>query len=94
LLSGKPGALLFLERERVTALWHAYDSIIVRRHVRYWPFSRPVNWWRFNAPEWRRDGETQRAYLERHPELLLPAERAQLRRMARKAVALELHRAH
>ena len=34
-------------------------------------------------------GETERAYLERHPELLLPAERARLRRMARKAKALE-----
>jgi hypothetical protein len=81
LLTGRPGALWYLERERVTALWREYGDLIIARHVARWPFSRPPNWWRLDAPEWLREGETQREYLERH-KLLMPSEK---RRGMRKA---------
>jgi hypothetical protein len=74
LLSGRPAALWYLEPDRVTALWREYGDLIVARHVARWPFSRPPNWWRIDAPEWLREGETQREYLERH-KLLLPSEK-------------------
>ena len=80
LLSGKPGALLYLrERERCIALWDEFGDLIVARHVQRHPFSRPVNWWRFDAPGSRCEGESQRAYLERRG-LLLPSERKRLAR--------------
>jgi hypothetical protein len=50
LLSGKPGALWFLERERVTALWALYGPVIVERHIRLGRPGRPINWWRFDNP--------------------------------------------
>jgi hypothetical protein len=74
LLSGRPGALWFLQRRRVETLWREYGDLIVARHVARWPFSRPPNWWHLDAPEWLREGETQREYLERH-RLLLPSEK-------------------
>jgi hypothetical protein len=39
LLSGRPAALWYLERDRVTALWREYGDLIVARHVARWPFS-------------------------------------------------------
>jgi hypothetical protein len=79
LLSGKPGALLFLERRRVEMLWAQYGDVIVARHIANCPGTRPVNWWRFSATAPRRPGETQRQYLERHG-LLLPSEKRARRR--------------
>jgi hypothetical protein len=61
-------------RRRVEKLWREYGDLIVARHVARWPFSRPPNWWGLDAPEWLREGETQREYLERH-RLLLPSEK-------------------
>jgi hypothetical protein len=79
LLSGRPGALIFLAPARVQALWAEFGDQITARHAASHPFARPPNWWRFSAPEPRREGETERAYLRRHPELLLPHETAILR---------------
>jgi hypothetical protein len=42
LLTGRPGALWYLERARVTALWREHCDLIVARHVARWPFSRPL----------------------------------------------------
>jgi hypothetical protein len=78
LLSGQPGALLYLERARVEALWCEHGDTIVARHVDRYPGSRPVNWWRFDAPEPRCSDESQSAYLKRRG-LLLPGERERLR---------------
>jgi len=74
LLSGRPGALIFLAPARVQALWAEFGDQITARHAASHPFTRPPNCWRFSAPEPRREGETQREYLERH-RLLLPSEK-------------------
>lgn len=74
LLSGRPGALYYLDRARVEALWRELGDTIVARHIARYPRTRPVNWWRFDAPEPRRSGETQYQYLARHG-LLAPSER-------------------
>ena len=79
LLSGRPGALYFLERERVTALWDEYGEYITARHIDRHPGSRPPNWWRFNRPAPLISGEPQLDYLERN-KLLTPAEKRYVRR--------------
>ena len=79
LISGQPGALIYLEPLRVQALWDTYGEAIVERHVAKHPFSRPANFWRYDAPECRHPmQETERQYLERL-NLLLPSERVQRR---------------
>src|SRR5262245_586134 len=81
LLSGRPGALIFLEPQRVEALWDSYGDAVVERHVAKYPFSRPANWWRYSAPERRHPSqETEYDYLVRHEELLYPSELARLKR--------------
>jgi hypothetical protein len=74
LLTGRPGALVFLEAAAVERLWREYSDVIISRHIARFPCSRPVNWWRYNAPELRRPGESQYEFLKRHG-LLLPEER-------------------
>jgi hypothetical protein len=67
LLSGKPGALWFLERERVTALWALYGPVIVERHIRLGRPGRPINWWRFDNPAGPRcQGESQHQFWARN----------------------------
>jgi hypothetical protein len=78
LLSGRPGALYFLERAHVEKLWHKYADAIMARHIARYPGTRPANWWRFNAREPRRIGESQYEYLKRHG-LLQPGEHERLR---------------
>ena len=75
LLSGKPGALTFIEPQRVAALWDQYGAAVVERHVARHPFSRPPNWWRYSAPQCRLPRETEFQYLERLG-LLSPSERS------------------
>jgi hypothetical protein len=77
LISGKPGALIYLEPLRVEALWDQYGEAVTERHVAKYPYSRPANWWRYSAPLERRDPsqETQEQYLVRH-DLLYPSELA------------------
>jgi hypothetical protein len=66
LLVARPGALIYLEAERVRALWDEYGEEITQRHIRKWPGTRPANWWRFSAPErWNSSAETQLQYLQR-----------------------------
>jgi hypothetical protein len=65
LLSGRPGALYYLDRARVEQLWREHGDTIVARHAGRNPGTRPVNWWRFDAPEPRRPGETQYDFLKR-----------------------------
>jgi hypothetical protein len=74
LLSGRPGALVFIERERVAALWEDYGDCITARHIALYPGSRPRNWWRYSKPAPCIPGEAQRDYLERN-RLLTPAEK-------------------
>jgi hypothetical protein len=80
LLSGRPGALPYLEPARVEALWREHGDTIVQRHVAKRPFSRPANWWKYDAPE-RHDPtqETEYQYLERHG-LLFPSEQPRIKR--------------
>jgi hypothetical protein len=79
LLSGRPGALIYLEPLRVEALWREHSEAIIERHVAKHPFSRPANFWQYDAPEWRDPmQETERQYLERF-NLLLPSEGLQRR---------------
>jgi hypothetical protein len=83
LLSGKPGALIYLEPKRVQALWDAFGAIITARHLRRWPGSRPANWHRFSAPErWDSAAETQFQFLQRL-DLLQPQEKARVRHQPR-----------
>jgi hypothetical protein len=81
LLSGCPGALYFLERERVRALWDEYGEYITARHIARYPGSRPPNWWRFDRPAPLIAGEPQLDYLERNG-LLTSQERKYARRRA------------
>jgi hypothetical protein len=95
LLCGKPGALVFLEAERVEALWSEYGEEITQRHIRRRPGSRPANFWRYNVSErWDSSRETQVQYLTRL-NLLTAAERERLRirpRLARSAGPVETSR--
>jgi hypothetical protein len=84
LLSGQPGYLWFLKRERVTELWAKYGDIVVARYARSWPFERPPPFWRFHERDYE---ESERDYLVRHPELLLPHEKRLLRQRQRRQPA-------
>jgi hypothetical protein len=79
LISGKPGALIYLEPLRVEALWDQYGDAVTERHVAKYPYSRPPNWWRYSAPKRRSPQETEFQYLERLG-LLYPSELARLKR--------------
>ena len=82
LLSGRPGALYFLERARVTALWDEYGEYITARHIARYPGSRPFNWWRFDRPAPLIAGELQLDYLERNRALTSAEKRNAPRRRA------------
>jgi hypothetical protein len=84
LLTGRPGALHFLEREHVENLWAEYGAAITERHARKWPGSRPAPYWRYQRlPEkWDNCKESQYSFLHRH-HLLLPGENARARQQRR-----------
>ena len=88
LLTGKPGAMHFLEREYVERLWDEYGESIVERHARKWPGTRPPPYWRYaRLPErWDSSAESQYAFLHRH-HLLLPGENARCRQRRRQSRA-------
>jgi hypothetical protein len=67
LLSGKPGAIPYLEGgEWARSLWSEYGEAVTLRHIAKHPGTRPANWWRYDAPEPRDSlAETQLAYLQR-----------------------------
>ena len=54
----------------------------LREWARYFPGTRPVSWWWAVAPERRRPGESQAAYLARL-DLLLPGEAKRLAKVAK-----------
>lgn len=84
LMSSKPGALHFLERERVEALWEEFGPEVTRRHAERWPFSRPSHFWRYSC---RRDprgwDESQYDYIAARPHLQTEKEKQRLRNQAR-----------
>lgn len=75
LVSGRPRALDYLERESCIALWDELGEVVTARHIARWPLSRPVVWWRYSAPRARRPGETERQFLSGYPDILTPGER-------------------
>jgi hypothetical protein len=80
LLTGQPGALVYLSRDRdyVAALWAEYGEYITARHLKIWPGSRPINWWRYDCHEALRDDESRLQFLDRM-NLLTPPERRRLK---------------
>jgi hypothetical protein len=94
LLSGKPGALPYLEGGKwAQRLWREFGEIITARFLAqpHRLFRRPINWWRIaRAHDPRRDGESDFDYLVRHPELLTEAERQRLRAQAQRLDRLRL----
>jgi len=88
LLTGKPGALHFLEREHVENLWTEYGDQIVQRHASKWPGTRPPPYWRYQRlPErWDSSKESQYSFLHRH-HLLLPGENQRCRQLRRQSRA-------
>jgi hypothetical protein len=85
LLTGRPGAIPYLQNGKwAQSLWREFGEIITERHIaRYGLFHRPNNWWRFDAPDPRRAGESAYDYLVRHPKLLTAREKQRLGAQAR-----------
>jgi hypothetical protein len=82
LRSGKPYYLPFLEGTKVRELWAEHGPAVIAEHIERWPGSRPVNWWRYDAPSWRDPtAETQTQFLLRH-NLMEPEEQQRARRRA------------
>lgn len=71
--------------DRVSELWAAYgDELLAEYRQKNGLFCRPDYWWGNEAPESRReteseDRETQKAYFLRHPELQRAEEKGWLR---------------
>jgi hypothetical protein len=59
----------------LAAVWADHGDAIVAEHVAEHPGSRPHRWWQYSAPEPRRDGEAEVAYLDRP--FVVPAGRAE-----------------
>jgi hypothetical protein len=60
-------------RRFLAEFWAEHRDRIVEHHVRRHPGTRPVRWWPYDAPDPRRQGESERAYLRRH-KILRPGE--------------------
>ena len=54
-------------------LWNTHRAEVLTYWTRENPGTRPTLWWRFESPEPRRSGESEREYLRRH-RLLTPGE--------------------
>jgi len=86
LLTGRPGAIPFLEGgEWARRLWKEYGAIVTERflarpnHL----FRRPLNWWRMErGHDPRPSGMSQFDYLSQRPHLLIEPERRHLARQA------------
>src|SRR5690349_24281856 len=56
-----------LQNERIGAsaedLWRRYGAELTEEYAVAHPGTRPSSWWRWSAPEPRREGETQREFL-------------------------------
>ncbi len=63
------------------SLWVRHRIELLRESIAQKPGSRPSAWWRFAAPEERRDGESEPDYLRRH-DLIGPDELAAIQRRA------------
>jgi hypothetical protein len=55
--------------------WEMYRDLVVERHIKLWPRTRPARWWQYDAPEPLRSGESEYEYLRRH-RLLTAAEKS------------------
>jgi hypothetical protein len=80
LLSGRPGALPYLEGGKwARSLWAEYGEQITQRHIkRYGLFKRPNNWWRERSHDPRPPDQSAFDYLAARPDLLTEAERRRL----------------
>jgi hypothetical protein len=88
LLSGKPGAIPFLEGgEWARRLWRDYGAIVTERFLArpHHLFKRPLNWWRMErGHDPRPSAMSEFDYLSQHPHLLIEAERRHLARQAQR----------
>lgn len=71
------------DEDAMEAYWHQHAEGITADSAARAPGERQDAWWKFEAPEPRREGETTFAYLKRL-RLLLPGEREARREKRRK----------
>jgi hypothetical protein len=70
--------VIALQCRGTAGLWNEYREEILGEWVAKRPGTRPSLWWEHDAPEPRKERESQRAYLKRH-KLLQPSELRKLR---------------
>ena len=59
-------------------IWRAIEDSALGEWTAVHPGSRPAAWWKYSAPEPRRNGETETQYIERHA-LWLESERERVK---------------
>ncbi len=61
-----PVERFFLIDTQLRALWNGQRDAILAKWIDASPSTRPSFWWKYDAPEPLRRGESELAYLQRH----------------------------